>query len=107
MSVKSEELKNEIEQRITSHQPQDHFVPVIDYKENDLYGEVIVHYTVDLPVGQRKDYNRGYFDSDRHWVEQWGDDYDLTASLYPNVAKNLSSKRYRSGQQGTFARFQG
>jgi len=27
--------------------------------------------------------------------------------LNPNVAENLSSKRYRLGQQGAFAHFQG
>jgi hypothetical protein len=27
--------------------------------------------------------------------------------VYPNVAKNLNSKRFRLGQQGTFGCFQG
>ena len=30
-----------------------------------------------------------------------------STKVNPNVAKNLSSKRYRSGEQGTFDRFQG
>lgn len=82
MSAEAENLKDELEHRITSHRPEDPFIPVINYEENDLDGEVIVHYSVDLPVGQRRDYNRGYFDSDQYWVEQRGSHYGLTTSLY-------------------------
>jgi hypothetical protein len=82
MSAEAEELKEEIHDRILSHRPSNPFAPVIDYEENDLEGEIIVHYSVDLPEEQRRDYNRGYFDSDRYWVEQRGSEYDLTASLY-------------------------
>ena len=82
MSNSVEELKEELEQRIRSHRPSDPFDPSVTFRQRDDGEEIIVQYYLDLPDGQRSIYNRNFYDGDRSWVEQRGNDYDLTAMLF-------------------------
>ena len=82
MSNSVEELKEELEQRIRSHRPSDPFDPSVTFRQRDDGEEIIVQYYLDLPDGQRSIYNRDFYDGDRSWVEQRGNDYDLTAMLF-------------------------
>ena len=83
MSNSIEDLKKEIEDRISGHRPSDPFEPDVTYKQSQLpSGERVVNYYVDLPREDRSEYVNSYYDSDKAWVEGRGDDYDLTATLF-------------------------
>lgn len=82
MSNSIEELKSELEQRITSHRPGNPFRPSITHKHKEFPDEIVVQYFIDLPDEEKQDYNNDYYDGDKSWVEQRGNDYDLTAMLY-------------------------
>lgn len=82
MNNSIEKLKEELEQRIKSHRPDNPFQPTITHKMQAFPDETVVQYFVDLPDDQREEYNSKYFEGDRNWVEQRGVHYDLTAMLY-------------------------
>ena len=78
----AEDLKEDIEVRISGHRLANPFQPTVTYNQYDYPDEVVVNYFVDLLVGDRAEYAKNYFDGDRNWVEGRGGDYNLTATLY-------------------------
>jgi len=82
MNNSIEELKIELEQRIKSHRPNNPFQPTITHKMKKFPDETVVQYFVDVPYDERQEYNYTYYDGDKSWTLERGDDYDLTAMLY-------------------------
>lgn len=82
MNNSIEELKIELEQRIKSHRLNNPFHPTITNKMKEYTDEIVVQYFVDVPDDEKQEYNNSYYDGDKGWTEQRGDDYDLTAMLY-------------------------
>ena len=82
MSNSVENLKDELEQRIGAHRLADPFDPTVTFRTRNDSEEVIAQYFLDLPDRQRGNYSRNYFDGDRNWVEQRGQDNDLTAMFF-------------------------
>ena len=82
MSNSIETLKSELEQRIKSHRPSNPFQPAITFKKKEHPGEIVVQYFVDLSDDEKQDYNGNYYDGDKAWTANRGNDYNLTAMLY-------------------------
>ena len=83
MSTSVENLKDKIKDRIRSHSSDNMFNPRVTFEKAQLMsGETVVNFYVDLPKDFRSTYVKGYFMSDRHWVESRGNDYDITANFY-------------------------
>lgn len=82
MSNSIERLKRELEQRIKSHRPDNPFQPAITLKKKKYPNEIVVQYFVDLSDDEKQDYNENYYDGDKTWAANRGNDYNLTAMLY-------------------------
>lgn len=75
------DLEGEIIDRIRNHDAENPLHPTIRHEMNQYPDEIIVDYFVDLPQSERANYSHNFFDADQVWVEQRGDQLNLTATL--------------------------